>query len=87
MEFLRYSTKNNLFLFDSFGLEGFKIFIVDNDLQIINELLYNFKECETKPAQKLKLCTMKFCVETWQKMSQKTKDQLTATAQIFFSFT
>ena len=30
---------------------------------------------------------MKFCVETWQKMSQKTKDQLTDTAQIFFSFT
>ena len=27
---------------------------------------------------------MKFCVETWQKMSQKIKDQLTDTAQIFF---
>ena len=27
---------------------------------------------------------MKFCVETWQKMSQKTKDQLTDTAQDFF---
>ena len=27
---------------------------------------------------------MKFCVETWQKMPQKTKDQLTDTAQIFF---
>ena len=76
--------KNNLFLFDSFGLERFKIFIVDNDQQIINALLYNFKECESKPAQKLKLCTMKFYVETWQKMSQKTKDQLTDTAQNFF---
>ena len=27
---------------------------------------------------------MKFCVYTWQKMSQKTKDQLTDTAQNFF---
>ena len=27
---------------------------------------------------------MKFCVETWKKMSQKTKDKLTDTAQIFF---
>ena len=27
---------------------------------------------------------MKFCVETWQKMSHKTKDQLTDTAQNFF---
>ena len=31
--------KNNLFLFDSFGIEGFKLFIVDNDQDIINELL------------------------------------------------
>ena len=27
---------------------------------------------------------MKFCVETWQKMPQKTKDQLTKTAQNLF---
>ena len=27
---------------------------------------------------------MKFCVDTWHKMSQKTKDQLTDTAQNFF---
>ena len=27
---------------------------------------------------------MKRCVETWQKMSLKTKDQLTSTAQNFF---
>ena len=30
---------------------------------------------------------MKFCVETWQKMSHKTKDQLTHTAPKLFSFT
>ena len=81
-----FTQKNNLFLFDSFGIEGFKIFIVNNDQGIINELLYNFKKCESKSSQNLKLYTMKFCVETWQKMSQKTKDQLTETAQNFFSF-
>ena len=74
---------NNLFLFDSFGVEGFKLFIVDNDQKIINELLYNLKKCESKSSQELKLCTMKFCVETQQKMSQKTKDQLTDTTQLF----
>ena len=82
--FMDIHPKNNLFLFDSFGVEGFKLFIVNNDQKIINELLYNFKKCESKSSQKLKLCTMKFCVETWQKMSQKTKDQLTDTAQNFF---
>ena len=76
--------KNNLFLFDSFGVEGFKLFIVDNDQKVINKLLYNSRKCESKSSQKLKLCTMKFCVEMWQEMSQKTKDQLTDTAQNFF---
>ena len=55
--------KNNLFLFDSFGIEGFKLFVVDNDQDIVNELLYNFKKCESKSNQKLELCTMKSCVE------------------------
>ena len=82
--FMDIHPKNNLFLFDSFGIEGFKLFIVDNDQDIINKLLYNFKKCEVKSTQKLKLCTMKFCVGTWQKMSQKRKDQLTDTTQNFF---
>ena len=82
--FIDIHPKNNLFLFDSFGIEGFKLFFVNNDQDIINEVLYNFKKCEKKSSQKLQLCTMKFCVETWQKMSQKTKDQLTGTAQNFF---
>ena len=82
--FMDIHPKNNLFLFDSFGIEGFKLFIVDNDQDIINKLLYNFKKCEIKSTQKLKLCTINFCVETWQKMSQKRKGQLTNTAQIFF---
>ena len=62
--FIDIQSKNNLFLFVSFGLEGFKLFIVDNDQQVINELLYNFKKCELKTNQKLKLCIMKFCVDT-----------------------
>ena len=57
----------NLFLFDGLGIEGFKFFIVNSDDKIINELLYDFKKCERKSNQKLKLCAMKFCVQTWQK--------------------
>ena len=82
--FMDIHPKNNLFLFDSFGVEGFKLFIVNNDQKIINELLYNFEKCDSKSSQKLKLCTMKFCIETWQKMSEKTKDQLTDSAKNFF---
>ena len=84
--FMDIQLPKNLFLFDTLGIEGFKFFIVDNNNKIINHLLYDFKKCEPKSNQKLKLCAMKFCVETWQKMSHKVKDQLTDTAQNFFIY-
>ena len=77
--------KNNLFLFGSLGLDGFKVFVVNNQETIINDLLYNFEKCKSKSNSKLKLCSMKFCVNTWQKMPQKTRSQLTETAQNLFS--
>ena len=51
--FMDIHPKSNLFLFDSFCLEGFKLFIVDKNQQIINQLLYNFKKCESETKQKL----------------------------------
>ena len=83
--FLDIDPKGNLFLFNSFGLEGFKLFIVNNDEDIVDKLLYNFQKCKLEPAtQKLQLCAMKFCVWTWQKLDQKAKSQLTETAQSLF---
>ena len=82
--FLDIQPKNNLFLFDSLGLDGFKIFVVNNQETVINELLYNFKRCELQYNNKLTLSSIKFCVNTWLKMSQKTKSQLTETAQNLF---
>ena len=35
--------KKKLMLFDILGLDGFKIFIVDNDERIIDKLLFSFK--------------------------------------------
>ena len=82
--FLDIQPQNNLFLFDLLGLDGFKFFVVNNEETIINELLYDFKKCESKSNYKLLLCSMKFCVKTWHEMSQKTKSRLTETAQNLF---
>ena len=83
--FLDIRPKNSLFLFDSLGLDGFKIFVVNNQEKVIDDLLYNFKKCEKdSSAQKLKLCSMKFCVDKWRQLPQKTRGQLTETAQNFF---
>ena len=78
--FMDIHPKNNLFLFDSFGV-GFKLFIVDNDQKIFNELLYNLKRCESKSSQKLKLCTM-----TWQKNVLKNKRPINRQCSKLFSF-
>ena len=51
--FIDIHPNNNLFLFDSFGIEECKLFIVDNDQKIINELLYNLKKCENKIRSKI----------------------------------
>ena len=86
MEFYGYSPpQKNLQLFDSLGLEGFKFFIVDNNKNTIDELLYNFKKCEVSLVnQKLTLCTMKFSINVWEKLPHTKKEQLTDTAQNFF---
>ena len=75
--------RKNLLIFDSLGLEGFKFFIVDNDENIIDELLYNFKKCKITN-QKITLCTMKFSTNNWEKLVHTKKEQLTDTAQNFF---
>ena len=83
--FLDIQPKSNLLLFDSHGLEGFKYFIVDNDEKIIDELLYNFKNCKVDEAnKKIKLCTMTFDSNVWEKLSHQQKSQLNETATNFF---
>ena len=59
--FLDINPRNNLFLFDPLGIKGLNFFIVEDDPDIINELLYNFKKFESKSNQKLKLCIEVLC--------------------------
>ena len=83
--FLDIQPKRNLLLFDSHGLQGFRYFIVDNDEKIIDELLYNFKNCKIDEAdQKIKLCTMTFDSTVWEKLLHNKKGQLNETALNFF---
>ena len=81
--FMDIHPKKNLLLFDSLGLDGFKFFIVNNDENIIDELLQNFKKCKITN-QKISLCTMKFSSNNWEKLVHTKKEQLTDTAQKFF---
>ena len=57
--FLDIHPKKDLQLFDSFGFVGFKQFIVDNDKNIIDKMLFNLENLNQKDA-KINLSSLNF---------------------------
>ena len=52
--FLDIYWKKDLLLFESFGFTDFKQFIADNDKNIIDKMLFNFKKLNKKKTKKTK---------------------------------
>ena len=46
--FLDLHEKKEIVLFDSFGFEGFKEFIIDNDRNILNQILFGIEKLKKK---------------------------------------
>ena len=85
--FIDINPRNELLLFDSFGLLGFKLFIEDDDKKIIDSLLYNFNNCKFSEAnKKINICTMTFDVLEWDKLRQNKKKNAKRNSTVFFSF-
>ena len=63
--FLDIYPKKDLLLFDSFGFTGFKQFIVDNDENIIDKMLFNFKKINKKDI-KTNLVSLTFFIESFK---------------------
>ena len=80
--FLDVYHKKNLLFFDSLGLDGLKYLIIDNDENIIDKLLYNFKKCKIKD-QKISLYSLKFSIDNWEKLQLSKKEKLIDTPQNF----
>ena len=67
--------KENVLLFDSLGLDGFKFFNVDSDERIIDELLYNFKKCKVSLTdQYLTLYTKNFSIDSQKNLYTAKKN-------------
>ena len=81
--FLDIYLKKDLLLFDSFGFTGFKQFIVDNDLDIIDKMLFNLQKFNKKDS-KIKLVSLTFSIGSYQKTKGKSLNNLTNTAKDFF---
>ena len=77
---LEISSKEQIFLFDSFGFIGLKEFIIDNDKQIIDQFFYGLEKINKKD-KVINLTYVRFDNESYKKVN---KDSLTPTARDFF---
>ena len=73
--FLDIYPKGDLLLFDSF--------IIDNDLSVIDTLLFNLQEFNKKDS-KINLLSLTFSIESYQKIKEKSLKNLTDTAKDLF---
>ena len=80
---LNLDPKKHLFLFDSEGFEGFKVFILDNDKEIIDKLLYNVQSFGKKDS-KIDCVTLTFSVTNYNKLKENELKQLHPTAYDLF---
>ena len=59
--------EKKFFLFDSFGFEGFKEFVIDNDRNILNKILFGIEKFQKKD-NKITLITLKFSMNEYEKI-------------------
>ena len=76
--FLDLHDRKEIFLFDSFGFEGFKKFIIDNDKNVLNKILFGIKKFQKKD-QKINLVSIKFSMKEYEKI--KNEHRLRPTTQ------
>ena len=76
--FLDLHPKKEIFLFDSFGFEGFKKFIIDNDKKVLNKVLFGLHKFK-KNDQKITLISLRFSMSEYEKI--KNTKQLKTTTQ------
>ena len=78
--FLEISSKQQAFLFDSYGFVGLKEFIIDNERQMIEEFFYGFEKIN-KNHKKINLTYVQFDVQSFL---ETDKLKMTKTGQDFF---
>ena len=70
--FLDLHTKEEVFLFNSFGFQGFKEFILQDDQKILNKVLYGIEKVNEKD-NKVTLITLKFSMQEYEKIKNKNR--------------
>ena len=82
---LHIEPKTDIFFFDSFGLDGLKHFIIQDDRKVIKKILFGTEKM-TRSDKKITLCNMRFNLNACKNFSNEELDALSDTATNFFRF-
>ena len=77
--------RTDIYFFDSFGLDGLKNFIAQDDKRVVDKILSGIEKM-TRADQKITLCKVKFNLGACKKLTKKEIDSLSDTARNFFMF-
>ena len=77
--------KTGIFFFDSFGLDGLKTFIIQDDKKVIEKILFGTEQM-TRTGNKIALVNIRFNLNACRNFSKKELDALIDTASNFFHF-
>ena len=69
-----------LFLLDSYGFTGFKTFIIDDNKNIINKILYSINKFNKKDDDIVTLISLKFSVDACEDLNRSELAKLSTTA-------
>ena len=70
--FLDLHPKKEIFLFDSFGFESFKEFILQDDQEVLNKILYGIEKFNKKD-KKITLITLRFSIREYEKIKNMNR--------------
>ena len=77
--------KADIVLFDSFGLDGLKAFIIQDDKKVIEKVLFGTEQM-TKTDNKITLVNIRFNLNACKSLSKIELHALSDTASNFFHF-
>ena len=77
--------RNDIFFFDSFGIEGLKHFIIQDDKKTVEKILLGIEKMD-RSDKKITLCKIKFNMGAYKQLSQEEIESLSETARNFFYF-
>ena len=69
---LIYIEKKDMFLFDSFGFEGFEELILKDDQEVLKKILYGIEKFN-KRDNKTTLITLKFSIQQYEKIKSMNR--------------